>query len=328
MPATATYSSPPGLVPGALSFRVRLAFLPFLLMIPLTHVFSQSSQTISRQELSSPFILNEDVDTCARQWWLGSGFVLADAGAMALYFTTYYAENSDKRSSWHVFGDWYNTDMNVDKLGHLYATQIYSNSLYHAFRWARVTETTAMIWSGSLAFLIQLEMEITDGFYRNWGFSWWDIGANAVGAAYPHLQRLSPVAHAVTLKASYHPSRILVNRWSTNPIADYDGFTYWLCFNPHGILPKSWQEWWPSWLAVAVGYGAENTMLGKGIYHSDQDNHGLGTQEWYLGLDLDIRQWKSDIPFLQLILETLHYIRLPLPAIRIRPGVVWYGLYF
>lgn len=297
----------------------------FSALIALVLISNAKAQTLEESVPSPP---RTDVDTTGRRWLLGGTIAAANTTAMVFYFSTYYKENSAHRSPWHSFNDWYNTDMNVDKLGHVYMSQTYSNGLYHLLTWAQVRETPAMIWSASIAFLFQLEMEITDGFYRNWGFSWWDIAANAVGSIYPHVQRRSAIAQAISLKASYHPSRILRERWSRNPIADYDGVTYWLSINPSRLLSRDGHSWWPRWLAVAVGYGAQNTMLGKGVYNSDEDNKGLGTQEWYVGVDLDFRHLRSNSHWIQMILDFLTTIRLPLPTVRVSPGTVWYGVYF
>ncbi len=265
----------------------------------------------------------------SRIWWLGGTMLAGNAAIMSYYFATYYNLKETERTRWHTFNDWYNGDMNVDKLGHMYGTQMYANTLFHAFRWAELDEEDAMWWSSGVAFAFNVEMEITDGFYKRWGFSWWDIGSNAVGAVWPNLQRIWTPLQSVNLKMSWLPSANMHRGWQTNPMADYDGYTYWLALTVDDVLPEAVRPWWPDWLGVAVGYGVSNTMVAKNGYNNDRDGHGAGTQEWYLALDYDLRRLPGESGLWKFLKEMLNLIHLPAPAVRFSPcGAVWYGLYF
>lgn len=176
--------------------------------------------------------------------------------------------------------------------------------------------------------LFQLEMEITDGLYKNWGFSWWDMAANAVGSAWPNIQRAVPELQCINLKMSYHPSASVRKGWVEHDyLRDYDGFTYWLALSVEDVLPTSMKPWWPDWLGIAVGYGANRTMLGKHIYNS-AGGVGQGEQEWYIALDYDLRKLPGEGAFVRFLKEELNIFHWPSPAVRITPGTVWYGLYF
>jgi|GEM_PF-251621 len=263
-----------------------------------------------------------------RLWILGSSLFAANTGIMVYYFTTFYNDEYAKRAPFHTFNDWYNADLNVDKLGHIWGAQMYTNVLYHMFRWTNMSEKSSMYWSSGLSFLFQLEMEITDGLYEAWGFSWWDMATNTVGAVLPNLQRTYPSLQVVQLKMSYRPSDAVRKGWIKHDyLRDYDGFTYWLAFDVHSMLPQSMKPWWPDWLNIAVGYGANRTMLGKGVYNS-KDGVGQGEQEWYVALDYDIRKLPGDTAFLRFLKENLNYFHWPSPAIRFTPSTIYYGLFF
>ncbi len=263
-----------------------------------------------------------------RLWIVGGTMFAANAAIMIYYFTTFYNDEYASRAPFHTFNDWYNADLNIDKLGHIWGTQSYVQALYHMFRWTNMPERDAMYWSSGLALLYQLEMEITDGLYAKWGFSWWDMTANTVGAVWPNLQRIYPALQPVMLKMSYHPSASVKKGWVEHDyLRDYDGFTYWLTLAVDDVLPQNLKPWWPDWLGIAVGYGGNRTMLGKNVYNS-VDGVGQGEQEWYIALDYDLRKLPGDSAFLRWMKESFNIFHLPAPAIRITPSAVYYGLYF
>jgi hypothetical protein len=263
-----------------------------------------------------------------RLWLLGGSMAAGNAAIMAYYFTTYYAKREGERSAWHTFNDWNNADLNVDKLGHMYGSQMYARTAYWMFRWTNMTHAQSLWWSAALAWTLQFEMECTDGFYRKWGFSWWDIASNTAGAFWPVLQDALPALRAVNLKMSYWPSPAAKAGWVEYPLVDYDGYTYWLALSVEDVLPAPAKPYWPDWLGVALGYGADRTLLGRGVYNSDAANRGLGDRQWYLALDYDLRRLPGSTPLLRFMKEMLNLFHWPSPAVRIAPGTVWYGLYF
>ena len=263
-----------------------------------------------------------------RLWLMGGTMAVANAAIAVYFFETYYNDEFATRAPFHTFNDWYNADLNVDKVGHIWSAQAYAQAMYHMFRWANMDQTASMYWSSGLAFFFQLEMEITDGLFEKWGFSWWDIAANTIGAVWPNLQRVYPALRPVMLKMSYHPSAAVNKGWVEHDyLRDYDGFTYWLAVSVEDLLPAAAKPWWPDWLGVAVGYGANQTMLGEKIYNS-RNGVGQGEQEWYIALDYDLRKLPGDTAFLRWLKESLNIFHLPAPAIRLTPSAVYYGLYF
>lgn len=263
-----------------------------------------------------------------RLLFLGTSVALTNTAVMWYYYTTFYSRRESERTAWHTFNDWYNADMNLDKIGHVYGSQLYANTLYHLFRWSRMDETPAMYWSSGIAWILQLEMETTDAFYKKWGFSWWDVAANTIGAVYPNLQRKYPVLESFNLKMSYHPTQAYKDQWIDYVLKDYDGFTYWLAFSVYDFMPASVRKFWFPWLGFAVGYGIQNSVIGKNQFNTDINGKGAGDQEWYIALDYDLRKLPGDSAFLKFLKEELNFFHLPAPAIRITPHAVFYGFYF
>ncbi|MDT8323602.1 MAG: DUF2279 domain-containing protein [Bacteroidota bacterium] len=263
-----------------------------------------------------------------RLWLVGGTMFAVNAGIMGYYFATFYNDDYADRAPFHTFNDWYNADLNVDKLGHIWGSQTYARTLFHMFRWTGMKREPAMYWSSGLAMFYQLEMEVIDGMYEKWGFSWWDMGANTVGALWPNLQRVWPALQSVNIKMSYHPSDAVKAGWIEHDyLRDYDGFTYWLCLSVEDVLPHAARPYWPDWLGIAVGYGANRTMLGDGIYNSS-GGVGEGEQEWYIALDYDMRALPGDGAFMDFVRESLNLFHFPAPALRITPSGIFYGLYF
>src|ERR1051325_3401884 len=77
---------------------------------------------------------------------------------------------SGQRTSFHVQNDW-NYSLSADKAGHFF-DGAFINSLYSgAFQWAGF-KPKAAVWMGaafSLAYMTDIEIE--DGFAKDWGFS-------------------------------------------------------------------------------------------------------------------------------------------------------------
>ncbi len=282
----------------------------------------------SRSGSDSLHAMETEGVSSGRMWLVGGTMFAVNAGIMGYYFATFYNDDYADRAPFHTFNDWYNADINVDKLGHIWGSQTYARTLFHMFRWTGMEDVSSMYWSSGLAMFYQVEMEIIDGMYEKWGFSWWDMSANTVGSLWPNLQRVYPALQSVNIKMSYHPSDAVKEGWIEHDyLRDYDGFTYWLCLSVEDFLPESARPYWPDWLAIAVGYGANRTMLGDGIFNS-KDGKGQGEQEWYIALDYDARAIPGDSAFMDFVRESLNLFHFPSPAIRITPSGIFYGLYF
>ncbi|MBU2447364.1 MAG: YfiM family protein [Bacteroidetes bacterium] len=250
-------------------------------------------------------------------------------GAINYSMYKYYQKAwwGEERTKFHTFNDWNNADMNIDKVGHLYGGMALTKLSYKLYRLSNVPEGWSMFLSSFTSIFFQMQIEFHDAYFKKWGWSWWDVGANTLGAVYPNLQKMWTPLQTFNLKWSYHPSQAYKDGWFDYWIKDYHGFTYWLTFDVNSMLPKSIDKYWPDWLNLALGYGVERVKLGKNIWNSSVNP--LGDREWYIAFDYDlVKLFNPKAEWLRELLETFNIIHFPSPAIRFSPSGIYYGLYF
>jgi len=216
----------------------------------------------------------------------------------------------------------------MDKIGHVLDSYYISHLTSKIYRWAGVSAKKSILFGSLTGFLWMLQIEISDGFFEAWGFSYYDFTANIIGSGYSALQQFHPYPFkGIRFKVSLWPSqayrRGLYSDVSNSIVDDYEGFTWWLAFNIHDIVPLGWQKSYPSWLSpwgFAVGHSIQNLGI-EGVFG--------GQREVFIGLDFDLTKvYKGDSYLLKFLLDEFNFIRLPLPAIRLTPSGVWYGFYF
>ena len=257
--------------------------------------------------------------------------VLGGVALIDVLGATYKSETwyNNPHSAFHTLN--WSKDMprwqQMDKMGHMLHAHFASSTLSSAYRWAGVSGPTS-IWLGSVSgWLWMLQIEIADGFFEKWGFSWADLLANTAGSGLSALQQYYPESFGgIQFKVSYHVSDALKNNDYGNPtnnnfLDDYDGMTFWVAVNIFHYLPEKWKRDYPEWLrplGIALGHSA------KGLARS------YGHRELLIGLDIDLRKIPiaENNGLVKFLKKSFNYIRLPLPAVKIRPEGVWYGLYF
>ena len=216
----------------------------------------------------------------------------------------------------------------MDKIGHFQDAYFVSDLTAKAYRWCGLSGESS-VWLGALTgWTWMLEIEISDGLFADWGFSWLDLSANTLGSGFFLLQHYFPeVLGGIHPKFSYHVSPSWRHKkYVKDPqafIEDYEGMTFWLAINPYHYFPDSWKKNYPKWLSplgIAVGYGAAD------IASTPQ----FGKPIWYFSLDLDLRQIPTgdDSGLFKFMKSELNFLKFPLPTVRVTPGEVWYGLYF
>ena len=227
----------------------------------------------------------------------------------------------------------FNDDMKkyqqMDKLGHFsdaYFTSDLSSKLY---RWAGFSGDGS-IWYGAMTgWLWMLQIELSDGFMKGWGFSWGDMLFNTLGSGFFVLQQYNyDLLGGLQPKFTYHYSNAWRNKeYYRDPggfIEDYEGMTFWITVNIHHYLPDSWKKGYPEWLTpLGIAFG----QAAKGIAKNPWGGH----KEIFIGLDVDFRKisFGDDSGFFRFLKSEFNFIRLPLPTVRIYPGGnIWYGLYF
>ena len=255
--------------------------------------------------------------------------LIAATNAVAYTYqrNVWYTENTSAFHSLEFINDW-NKYQQMDKFGHFSDAYFTSDLTGKIYRWSGMSGNTS-VWVGVLTgWAWMLEIELSDAFMSEWGFSWGDMLANTAGSAFYVLQQFNYDAlGGIHPKFSWHKSEAWEeNRYNKDPqalIEDYEGMTFWLTVNPHHYFPDSWKKNYSEWLAplgLAVGVSA------KDISTYPWGGH----KEYFVGLDIDIRKlpiW-DDWGFFKFVKSEINFLRLPLPTIRFSPKGTWFGFYF
>ena len=213
--------------------------------------------------------------------------------------------------------------LSVDKIGHFYGGYLLGFVMWRSLDWANVPDEQALLISAGGSLLFQSYVEIEDGFSK-WGFDRVDWLSDLGGAAWNPLRHYVPFLKNFDLKLSYHPSLLVGEKGGSGfkgqkhlMIDDYEGQSFWLSLKVKNLLPSGVADYWPSFLALAVGYGARDI--------AGSHPHRV----YFIALDLDMTKIIPDgTPLLRSLGEGLNFIHFPMPAVQFDHGAVWYGLYF
>ncbi len=219
-----------------------------------------------------------------------------------------------RRNKGYLDFGWHDTLYgHVDKLGHFYSAKLMSEHINDISRWIGFDENSSRLIGPILSSLLMLEIEIYDGFFKDWGFSLADFAANELGAFSPLIKEKVTFLNYFQLKLSYHPSNLPQHE---NPfIKDYAGMTFWLSLDIHSVLPAYTRSYYPAWLNLSLGYGISKPTRGE--------------VELYLSPDIN---WMK-VPFghsqtMLFIKRTLNYFHFPCFAVKLMPDKKFYPIYF
>jgi hypothetical protein len=241
------------------------------------------------------------------------------AGAMLVLQNSWY---KDRRVvPFHFYND-NKGYLQVDKFGHAFGAYVESYVGYHCLLNAGVSKTNALIYGGSLGLILQTPIEIMDGIHDGWGFSWGDMAANAIGSGLFVGQELLFNEQVVKYKFSYWESNYshkangyLGKTTMDRLLKDYNGHTYWFSMPVNRLI---FNKHIPSWLNIAVGYGA-NGMYGEygniSGYNGAEIPVTTRYRQYLLSLDIDWTKIKTRSKFLKVILQGMTFIKLPFPTL-------------
>jgi uncharacterized protein YfiM (DUF2279 family) len=254
------------------------------------------------------------------------------AGLSFLHFIWY--KDTD-RVPFHYYDD-SKGYLQLDKGGHAFTAYRESAAAYRALRSAGVSKKKALLFGGPIGLVFQTPIEIFDGLYEGWGFSWSDMIANTFGSALFMAQEVAFDQQILLMKFSYSPSPYAAYYppLGDTPVEqffyDYNGHTYWLSANINSIVENSWV---PDWLNVAVGYSG-NGMLKEfenpSTYRGEALPEFIRHRQYILSLDIDFSRIHTDRKWLKMILRAANLIKVPFPALEYNKieGVVFRPLYF
>jgi hypothetical protein len=214
--------------------------------------------------------------------------------------------------------------LQIDKFGHAFTAYGESYIAYNWLRKAGVSRNKALLFGGTMGFIMQAPIEIFDGMYEGWGFSWSDIAANTAGCALLIGQELLFNEQVARFKISYSGSEIAKNAYGylgdnafEGFFYDYNGHSFWLSMNANKLFLK---DVLPPWLNIAVGYSA-NGMLGEFKNKTWYNGHKLPyydrTRQFLLSLDVDWQKIPTHSRLLKTVFAGLNFIKIPFPALEI-----------
>lgn len=263
---------------------------------------------------------------------VGSGSAIYFGGQSYMGFVWY---KDHERVPFHFYND-SKGYLQMDKFGHAYAAYWESYAAYNALRWAGVDKRRALLWGGPVGFIFQAPIEIFDGLYEGWGFSWWDIAANTFGSALFTAQQAFFDEQLVLLKFSYSPSgypkyhHILGESEFESFFLDYNGHTQWFSANIHGITGI---DFMPKWLNLALGYSAngmiyefENPTWYRGQPFPSLERY----RQFLISFDIDLSRIPAKRKWVRTLLKTVNIIKIPFPALEINrvDGIKFNPFYF
>lgn len=300
----------------ASSTHFATAIMKQLLLHTLTW-FCVCGQYVTAQDMVAPEQAGKQAGGDTINYWkLGSlgaatvgGFVVGHGLVNNLWWK---GEFSTFHVNWEQ--DW-TYALGADKVGHAYFPYAVGTVYGDLFRWCGMDSTTSIWYAAGLGLTYQTYVEIRDGFSKDYGFSWGDMGADVIGAAFPVVKHYVPALRPLEMQISFWPSQAFRDGAYGAIIDDYTSTTHWLSIGVHDYLPSAWQQWYPAWLNLAVGHSVEGL-----------DGKGGGRHVLYLSLDWNLQRIPGLPPWLQQVFRTLHLYHLPAPAVRIAPSVAWFGL--
>ncbi|EPR69163.1 DUF2279 domain-containing protein [Cyclobacterium qasimii] len=252
-----------------------------------------------------------------------------------LSFLNYIWYKDHERVPFHFYDD-SKGYLQMDKFGHAFGAYRESASAYYALRNAGVGKRKALIYGGPIGLIFQTPIEVFDGMYEGWGFSWSDMIANTFGSALFVIQEAAFDEQVFLMKFSYSPS--IYPNYHTHLgeshlerfFLDYNAHTYWFSGN---LKKLTGSEKIPSWINIAFGYSAngmiyefENPKYYQGEPFPDLERY----RQYILSLDIDFTKIHTNKKWVKMVFKSINLIKIPFPAIEINrvDGITFRPIYF
>jgi len=308
----------------------KFTFLPILLLVlAISSCFGQQAEKLS-------FV--DTPDTLNKKRALTVGITAATLYTGSLITVNEFWYKDFPRTSFQTFNDWGEWE-NMDKYGHAFSAYSETKLFYHASRWTGLSSKNSALAAVAFSTLAQTSIEVLDGHSAQWGWSWFDVAYNTGGTLLFGVQQYVWDEQKIKMKFSYTP----IN-YSTSPITnnnqtstildraeesfgtgpaerilkDYNAQTIWLSLNLKSVLANNNQKF-PSWLNLAVGYGAENALgafgngwvrNGERFVPTDFQRH----QQLFFSFDIDLEKLPVRNKALRGLCKILNIIKIPSPT--------------
>lgn len=237
------------------------------------------------------------------------------------------------RSNFHTINDsdeW----LQMDKLGHAFSAYQLATIGTDVMKWSGVSKKDQLLYGATLGFTFLTAVEVLDGYSAEWGFSWSDMAANAVGTGLYVGQELLWEEQRILLKYSFHQTKYASQRpdklgdgLMEEVLKDYNGQTYWLSANINSFVTSSKL---PNWLNVAFGYGADGMLTGKNEIVDNLLISQKRQRQYYLSLDVNLSKIKTKSRLLQSLFDVFNTIKVPFPTLEFndKNGFKFHYIYF
>lgn len=312
----------------SINFNFGFFFNPLVWLL----LFCNSNQTLTAQDS----LLHETTHGIDRRK-LANAIILKSSfyvGGLSYLQFVWYKDH--ERVPFHFYND-NRGYLQVDKFGHTYGAYIESYIGYYLLRNAGVSRNQALLYGGTLGIVLQTPIEIFDGLYEGWGFSWGDMAANALGSGLLIGQELLWGEQVAINKLSYSESPYadmangLLGKTSMERFFyDYNGHTYWFSMPVNRLLL---QNKFPNWLNVAFGYSAngmfgefENRLSYRGVPIPETQRY----RQYLFSLDIDWRKIQTRSKLLKFVFAGMVFVKFPFPALELnsKGQVKGYWLYY
>jgi len=327
-------------------FLFSILQIVLVMVVSVTGVFAQSIDSGNNGQFefersSTSFFTPSDTFNSKRfNYALGISATTYTGFSIGLYHAWYKQYPQEGFHFFNDVGEW----SNMDKFGHVYTAYFQGVLCYKGARWTGLSDDKSILVGAICGGLFQTTIEIMDAYSSQWGFSAADFGANVAGIGFYALQQKYWKEQRITLKVSSLPRRyddffvtnadgvsvslqdraddLFGSSFPERFLKDYNAQAYWASVNVHSFLPEG--NKWPSWLNVALGYGADNMFGGFENAWGPKDNRFTvpedqypRVQQYYLGLDLDLTKVKSNNDFVRGLLSIFNIFKAPSPAIEL-----------
>ena len=256
---------------------------------------------------------------------VGSAFVGGNAYLYHYFKKAWWSGTRAPHFFFHA--DWDQEFRDQDKFGHMLGGYHLARIGYAGLREACVSDKKAIAWSAAYAALFQLQIEIFDGRFLKYGFSYADMIANTTGQALAVMQELHPTMRAIKPTFSYHKTLAMRNTDAgliapeLRPSLDYSGQTYWFSADVNQLLPDGAKAYWPSFIRLSAGHSITDWI------DPGTANPVRAKRKILLTLDFDPDKLPGNAPLWRSIKRTLSYYHFPAPALELTPKLhlsPWY----
>jgi len=230
---------------------------------------------------------------------------------------------------------------NLDKFGHFYTGVIFSELFTMSYDWVGMSPFASTLWAGITLGITQILIEFKDGF-SPYGYSVWDAVAGTLGGFYAMGKRFIPAMQYIDYKFAYWRNN--KEYWKIGGenkggsltggegvwVDDYYGGnqTHWLSFKVSKMLPAGARDYYPRWLAFALGWGIDDRRFNNKLPEKER----ISRYEFYFSPDYDLEAiFRPQKTWSKNLVTIFNHVKFPAPAVRIYPKAgffplhPWYG---